>query len=256
MLQSSRRLRGSLGLSAGEWPVFLAIITAAIQRYARAPDGDPGFRDATPLPADLVCPISRRRIADAVHLPQETVRRTVRRLSSRGLVREGERGVHGTVGVLGRLDDAGLVEDAVRSLLGDAIADGRHVVDGYPAKVRLVAYHTGNAGLGMLASLRRQYRLPPDVQETLLFLLTRAGEAPLSQRALATQTGFPRETARRHLAQLAERGVLAGSTTLAPGARAGHLAHPEAAERLRLVRQLRQELQAISSGEGRKGDGV
>jgi hypothetical protein len=53
------------------------IMLASLQRYVRAPQPDPACLDRTPLPDALAGRISRRRIAEVLGIPLETVRRQV-----------------------------------------------------------------------------------------------------------------------------------------------------------------------------------
>ena len=81
-----------------EFQVFMVIAMATVQRYVREAGRDPAFEDGTPLPPELRGTISRRRVAETLDLPLETVRRTVARLIARGEVIESGRGLLSTGG--------------------------------------------------------------------------------------------------------------------------------------------------------------
>ena len=243
ILAMNLRMRRSLELTPTEWLVFLAIITAAIQRYARAPDVDPQYRGSTPLAPDLAGRISGRRVSEALHLPAETVRQVVRRLIRRGLVREDAAGLHGKLGILSELSEAGLVKAVLLILLPIGSSNEEFSIEALTANERLVTYAIGNTGLSWMLSLERQYGLSPAVMETFLFLLT-ATAVPAAQRELARLIDMPRITLRRHLAVLADKQLAHEASVdsrLLPGVREAHLQHPEAAERLRLLGTLIRE---------------
>ena len=95
-----QRLYGDyLGLSPTRTMVFLTVMAASTQRFARASDLDDSYRGAKVLPRSEVIPISRRAIAAATNLPRETVRRIVAELVQSGhLIDVGRRGVTPRVG--------------------------------------------------------------------------------------------------------------------------------------------------------------
>jgi DNA-binding transcriptional ArsR family regulator len=91
-------LQRHFGLRAEAFQVLLLIVLATAQRYARAPETDPDYLDRRPLPPGLRGAISRRRIAEVLGVPLETVRRHVAELMARGLVEERARGQLATPG--------------------------------------------------------------------------------------------------------------------------------------------------------------
>ncbi len=80
------------GLRAEPFQILLLIMLASVQRYVRATPPDPGYLDRTSLPDALSGGVSRRRIAEALNIPVETVRRQVQDLIQRGHVIEPRRG--------------------------------------------------------------------------------------------------------------------------------------------------------------------
>jgi hypothetical protein len=244
ILAMNRRARGHFGLAPREWLVLLTIITAAVQRYARAPETDPRFLDVTPLPLHLSGRISRRRVAEVTGLAPESVRRHVLRLMDFGLVREEGGGLHSRPGILAEMSASGLVDDLLETLRHGWGGALRTVEPVKQANERLIAYRIGNTGLSWLVSLQRQHGLSPAAVETLLFLLTsRLGPAS-SERTLAATAGIPRETWRRHMVRLATGGLVhqtpAGPRPN-PEAVALHHRHEEARERQRLFEALKQD---------------
>jgi hypothetical protein len=73
---------------------------------------------------------------------------------------------------------------------------------------------------GNIQKLMRERNVPPEFSSTAV--LPREWVVPMSRSAIAAATGLPRETVRRHIAQLVERGVLIedprGGVTITPGA--------------------------------------
>jgi len=113
LLTVNLRLQTALGLRPEELQVFLIIVLATVQRYARSPKPDPAFLDRTPLPMHFAGYTSRRRIADVSGVPLETVRRHVARLMDRDLVVERGRGRLSTRGdILFRLGDTEVTFEA------------------------------------------------------------------------------------------------------------------------------------------------
>lgn len=241
LLWSALRSRRNLGLSATEWLVFLVVNTSAIQRFVRSPRVDPHLLDTAPIPQDQLGAISRRRVGDVSGLPLETVRRMASRLIARGLLREHGDGLRGPGGILLRLAEGGLVQEAQdRFLAAWGSPDPAFVPRREP---RLVAYHLANTGLDLHLSLGRQYGLPPATIELLLLLL--GTSMPVSQREAARMLDVPRETCRRWLGQLGDLRLIEGRSdglSLTRKARAAHAEHDEAAERMRLAHALRRML--------------
>jgi DNA-binding transcriptional ArsR family regulator len=74
--------------------------------------------------------------------------------------------------------------------------------------------------VGNIQKLMRERNVPADYIATAV--LPREWVVPMSRSAIAAATGLPRETVRRHVAQLIERGLLMedprGGVTIVPGA--------------------------------------
>ena len=79
-----------------ELQIFMLISTSSMQRFMRDPQRDRAYHDVTPLPAKYRGSISRRRIAESLDLPLETVRRNVANLIARGVIVETGRGLLST----------------------------------------------------------------------------------------------------------------------------------------------------------------
>ncbi len=73
---------------------------------------------------------------------------------------------------------------------------------------------------GNIQKLMRERTIPPDYMATAV--LPREWVVPMSRSAIAAATGLPRETVRRHVAQMIENGMLVedqrGGVTVVPGA--------------------------------------
>jgi len=76
------------GLRAEEFQVFLLVVVATVQRHVRGATPESPKLDRTPLGPEDAGAISRRRIAETLGIPLETVRRHVAKLVARGLVVE------------------------------------------------------------------------------------------------------------------------------------------------------------------------
>jgi hypothetical protein len=106
------------GMRAEEFQVFILVAVSSVQRYVRgATAGDP-FLDRTPIPFESNGFISRRRIAETLGIPLETVRRHIVRLIALGLVGERERGrLSTTGGTLDRGSKGGLTQQLLQQHL-------------------------------------------------------------------------------------------------------------------------------------------
>ena len=98
LLEIQTLLQHRLKLRPEECQVFLAILTATVQRFARNADPEGPHLTREPLPETLCGAISRRRLSDSLGIPLETVRRHVARLQERGLIVERARGQLSTPG--------------------------------------------------------------------------------------------------------------------------------------------------------------
>lgn len=118
LLMLNLELQQHLKLRAEEYQVYLLIVLSTVQRFARAASPDDAFVDSTPLPDSHTGTISRRRIADVLGIPVETVRRIVARFLDAGLIVERRRGglaSHG--GMLGILSGDDPHEKITRRLI-------------------------------------------------------------------------------------------------------------------------------------------
>lgn len=118
LLMLNLELQQRFGLRAEEYQIFLLIVMATVQRLARAPGDNEALLDRTPLPPEESGSISRRRIAETLEIPLETVRRTVAGLLARGMVVERRRGCLSTPGgTLEHLATDALPERMARTIL-------------------------------------------------------------------------------------------------------------------------------------------
>jgi DNA-binding transcriptional ArsR family regulator len=97
-LLSVLELQRATGLRAELFQVFMLIAIATVQRHVRAAGPDDPLADNTPLGPEHSGTISRRRIAETLGIPLETVRRHVAALLERGLIVERGRGRISTPG--------------------------------------------------------------------------------------------------------------------------------------------------------------
>lgn len=110
LLLDTIELQRAFAMRPLEFQVFMVIAMATVQRFMRESQPEAAYVDATPLPTRLRGTISRRRIAETLDLPFETVRRTVARLLARGAVIESGRGLLSTGGgTLQRASEGGAV---------------------------------------------------------------------------------------------------------------------------------------------------
>ncbi len=89
---------------------YLAVISANLGRYARAPEALDG-----PPPAEQRLPVSRRAIAASVGLPRETVRRKLIELVEKGHLQEVRGGLRAVAPVLEHADNLRIVLGAIRT---------------------------------------------------------------------------------------------------------------------------------------------
>lgn len=92
LLMLNLELQKRFDLRAEEYQVYLLIILSTVQRFARTTGIDDPHVCRAPLPASHAGSISRRRIAEVLGIPLETVRRIVRRFLDMGLIIERGRG--------------------------------------------------------------------------------------------------------------------------------------------------------------------
>ncbi|MFN3847065.1 MAG: winged helix-turn-helix transcriptional regulator [Paracoccaceae bacterium] len=112
LLISQLDLQRLFGLRPEEFEVFQLVVLATVQRYVRAAGSDGVKLDRTPLGPEKTGAISRRRIAETLDIPLETVRRHVAHLMDKGLVVERGRGRIATPG--GTLSRASTVGETLR----------------------------------------------------------------------------------------------------------------------------------------------
>jgi hypothetical protein len=91
-----------LELHPVELLILIATTTGNVQRAVR-PDALPEvLRGSTPLPPELIVPMSRRAIARVTGIPKETVRRHVDSMVRRGILLSMSRGVRARPGLADR----------------------------------------------------------------------------------------------------------------------------------------------------------
>ncbi|MFN3863865.1 MAG: hypothetical protein ACK4RT_06230 [Erythrobacter sp.] len=118
LLVSTIELQRAFAMRPLECQIFLVIAMATVQRFIRETAPVQAFRNATPLPPEQRGAISRRRIAETLDLPLETVRRYVAHLLERGEIVEVGRGQLSTKGgTLARASEAGCITDMARRTL-------------------------------------------------------------------------------------------------------------------------------------------
>ncbi len=118
LLMLNLELQQRFGLRAEAYQVFMLIVMSTVQRFARNPGSDDTLLGRNPLPPEAAGSISRRRIAETLDIPFETVRRTVAGLLARGMIVERRRGRLSTPGgTLARLGEDALPERMARRLL-------------------------------------------------------------------------------------------------------------------------------------------
>jgi len=101
-LAMHRVIAEHLELHPVELLILIATTTGNVQRAVR-PDALPEvLRGSTPLPPELIVPMSRRAIARVTGVPKETVRRHVDSMVRRGLLLSMSRGVRARPGLADR----------------------------------------------------------------------------------------------------------------------------------------------------------
>lgn len=121
LLLTTIELQRAFAMRPLEFQIFMVIAMASVQRFMREAGHEKPYRDATPLPAEYRGSISRRRIAETLDLPLETVRRNVARLIERGEVIEAGRGLLSTGGgTLQRASAAGATNNMAKRHLSVA----------------------------------------------------------------------------------------------------------------------------------------
>jgi len=93
LLMLNLELQRNFGLRAEEYQVFMLIILSTVQRFVRNPGSEVTLLGRAAMPPEVSGSISRRRIAETLDIPFETVRRTVASLLARDLIVEHRRGV-------------------------------------------------------------------------------------------------------------------------------------------------------------------
>lgn len=135
VLLAQIELQRAFGLRAEEFQVFYLIAIATAQRHVRGGSRATNLLDATPLAPAQSGAISRRRIAETLAIPLETVRRHVEKLMARGLVVERGRGRIATPGgTLARLSTNGVTTELARQqvALANALIQLGVLVDARP----------------------------------------------------------------------------------------------------------------------------
>jgi hypothetical protein len=101
-LAMHRVIAEHLDLHPVELLILIATTTGNVQRAVR-PDALPEvLRGSTPLPTELIVPMSRRAIARVTGIPKETVRRHVDSMVRRGILLPMPRGVRARPGLADR----------------------------------------------------------------------------------------------------------------------------------------------------------
>jgi hypothetical protein len=101
-LAMHRVIAEHLELHPVELLILIATTTGNVQRAVR-PDALPEvLRGSTPLPPELIVPMSRRAIARVTGIPKETVRRHVDSMVRRGILLSMSRGVRARPGLADR----------------------------------------------------------------------------------------------------------------------------------------------------------
>jgi len=101
-LAMHRVIAEHLKLHPVELLILIATTTGNVQRAVR-PDALPEvLRGSTPLPPELIVPMSRRAIARVTGIPKETVRRHVDSMVRRGILLSMSRGVRARPGLADR----------------------------------------------------------------------------------------------------------------------------------------------------------
>lgn len=118
LLMLNLELQQRFNLRAEEYQVYLLIILSTVQRFARTTSADDPHVCHAPLPPTLAGSISRRRIAEVLGIPLETVRRIVSRFLDMGLIVERQRGGLSTPGgTLEKLSEDKTHEKIVRRFI-------------------------------------------------------------------------------------------------------------------------------------------
>jgi hypothetical protein len=115
LLMLNLQLQQHFNLRSEEYQVYLLIVLSTVQRFARTTSIDDPYVCRAPLPSSHAGSISRRRIAEVLGIPLETVRRIVNRFLEIGLIVERGRGGLSTPGgTLQKLSDDNTHEKIVR----------------------------------------------------------------------------------------------------------------------------------------------
>jgi hypothetical protein len=118
LLMLNLELQQHFKMRAEEYQVYLLIVMTSVTRFVRTASPDDPYVDRTPLPMGQFGTISRRRIADVLGIPVETVRRVVNGLLAEGLLVEHSRGRLSTqTGVLQGMSQDKTHEKIVRRLI-------------------------------------------------------------------------------------------------------------------------------------------
>lgn len=118
ILLAHSELQRAFDLRAEEFQVFSLIAIVTPQRYVRGSTHSKFLSNNAPLTQEQSGSISRRRIAETLGIPLETVRRHVEKLSARGLIVERGRGRISTPGgTLARLSVNGITLSLVKQQL-------------------------------------------------------------------------------------------------------------------------------------------
>ena len=117
VLRLFRLITDHYGGDLESFVVYLAVVSAAgTSRLLRSPELRERYGTETPLPTELMTPISRRAISESVGLPRETVRRKIAALIEQGHLEEANGRVRAVAPVLEHGPNLEFVIAAAREL--------------------------------------------------------------------------------------------------------------------------------------------
>jgi hypothetical protein len=216
------QLRPGFGQDVVKGLVFVAIVQANIGHLENDGSGSRSWADLAAVPPDeLRRPIRVLPLADSLRLPRETVRRKVRALAADRFVEATEDGVVAPTRVLSRPGNGrslqintAAVRELVEGLLEAEVLGPAPAVQVLHSRHRLIARISADYCLRCLEQVREVF--DGQVVTGLVFLaMLHAGRQrpfdgagrPLTVQALAKAVALPRQTVRRHVQRLIDRGL-------------------------------------------------